>query len=97
MKKFKNQWNQLTALARQADDSRDLAAPYGFATRVIARAAKLPAGSPWAIFERIALRGLIAAAAISIASVAFNYSGHINETAEDYAGTDTVIELLGLS
>lgn len=96
MNRFETQWKTLTALARQAEDHRDLVPAYGFATRIAAQAMALPA-SPWAVLERFALRGLVAAAACSLAAVAFNYSSVSTETAEDYTGTDTVVELLGLS
>lgn len=97
MNRFTHQWQTLTALARQAGDDRDVVAPYGFATRVAAQAAALPAGSPWAIMERFALRGLMVAAACSLAAVAFNYSSLSAEMADDYTGSDTVAELLDLS
>ncbi len=97
MNRFDHQWQKLTALARQARDDRADAAPYGFATRVAARAANLPAASPWAPFERFALRGLMVAAAFGVAAVAFNYSAFISEPSGSEAGTDTVGELLDLS
>ena len=99
MKNFDHQWQKLTALARQAPDDRDAAAPLGFATRVAARAATAPAGSPWAAFERFALRGLVVAAVCSAAAIAFNYSLFSSDQADIYAtGTaDTVVELLDIS
>jgi len=97
MNQFEHQWQKLTALARQAGDSRDLAAPFGFATRVVAQAAKAPAVSPWAVMERFALRGLMAAAVFSIAAVALNYANHTTEAVDDYTGTGAVVELLALS
>ena len=97
MKQFDHQWQKLTALARQAGDDRDTAAPYGFATRVAARAAALPASAPWAPFERFALRGLMVAAAFGVAAVAFNYSTLTSEQTDAYATVDTVGEMLDLS
>jgi hypothetical protein len=97
MNEFDHQWQKLTALARQAGDPRDLAAPYGFATRVAAQAIALPPASPWAAFERFALRGLLVAAACGVAAIAFNYSIITSEQADDYAGTDPVAEILNLS
>jgi hypothetical protein len=90
-------WQKLTALARQAPDDRSAAAPYGFATRVVARVAAQPALSPWAVFERFALRGLMIAAAFGVAAIAFNYSTLTTEPSDDAAAIDPVAELLELS
>ncbi len=97
MNRFDHQWQKLTALARQAPDDRAAAAPLGFATRVAARAAAAPTGSPWAGFERFALRGLVVAAVFGVAAIALNYSSFASEPSDDYATTDTVSELLDLS
>ena len=97
MNEFDRHWQKLTTLARSAPDSRDATAPYGFATRTVARAASLPALSPWAAFEGFALRGLVVAAAFGIAAIAFNYSGLLSEQSDDYASADGVGEILDLS
>jgi hypothetical protein len=97
MNRFDRQWQKLAALARQAPDDRDSAAPPGFATRVAARAAAMPAGGPWEVFERFALRGLVVAAACGVAAIVLNYSSPASEPSDDYAATDTVGELLNLS
>ena len=98
MNRFDQQWQKLTALARQAGDDRDAAVPYGFSTRVAAQAVFAPS-SPWAAFERFALRGLVVAAACGVAAVAMNYSILSSDQADLYATgtTDTVVELLDLS
>ena len=95
MNRFEHQWQKLTALARTARDERDLAAPYGFATRLVARAATVSA--PWAAFERFALRGLLVAAAFGVAAIAFNYSSLMSEQSDDSAATDTVGEMFDLT
>ena len=99
MNQFDRQWKKLTALARQAPADPGAAAPYGFATRVAARAATLPAGTPWLFLERFALRGLLVAAVCGVTAVAFNYSELSPEQSDTYAtGTaDTIVELLDLS
>lgn len=97
MSSFDHQWRRLTALARQAPADRDTAVPPGFATRVAARAAALPAGTPWLSLERFALRGLVVAVVFGVAAVAFNFSSLLSDQGEDYASTDTVSELLDLS
>ncbi len=99
MNRFDHQWQRLTALARQAPADPDAAIPYGFALRVAARAATSPAGSPWAGFERLAVRGLMVAAACSAAAIALNYSIFSSDQADIYAtGTaDSIVELLDIS
>ena len=99
MSSFDHQWQRLTALARRAPADRDTAVPPGFATRVAAQAVSLPAGTPWLSLERFALRGLVVAAACSVAAVAYNFSILSSDQADTYATgtTDTVVELLDLS
>ena len=97
MNQFDQQWQKLTTLARKAADTRDVAAPYGFAVRVVAQAATLPAASPWALFERYALRGLMVAAVFGVAAMAMGFSNILSEPADDYAAADTVPEILDLS
>ena len=97
MNRFEHQWQKLTALARSAPVEPEAAAPYGFATRVAALAAALPAGTPWHAFERFALRGLVAAAACSLAAVVFHYTAATTDSTDDLALTDTVSEMLDLS
>lgn len=97
MNRFDQQWQKLIALARSAPADSDAAVPFGFATRVAARAATAPAAGPWASFERFALRGLMVAAALSLAAVVFNYTETMSEATDDLALTDTVSEMLDLS
>ena len=101
MNRFDHQWQKLIVAARQAPaDSAD-AAPYGFATRIAAQAAALPA-APWVSLERFALRALGLAALCSVAAVAFNFSTLTSDPADIYATgttgtTDTVVDLLDIS
>ena len=99
MNRFEHQWQKLTALARSAPVEPEAAAPYGFATRVAAQAAALPAGTPWLSLERFALRGLVAAAACSLAAVAVNYAELSSDQHDNYvSGTaDSIVELLDIS
>jgi hypothetical protein len=69
MKNFDHRWNRLVTLARQAPEDRDAAAPYGFPTRVAARALAA-APSPWVLFERVTLRALLVASLLMVASLA---------------------------
>lgn len=98
MNSFEHHWQKLTALARSAPVAPGTA-PFGFATRIAARAATLPAAGPWAAFERFALRGLLVAAACGIAAVAFNYASITSDQTDLYSTgtTDAVVDLLDLS
>jgi hypothetical protein len=67
------QWPRLAAAARQAQDTRDTAAPYGFATRVAALAMardRLAAS----LLERFSLRALGLAGLLALVCVAANFS-----------------------
>lgn len=99
MNRFDHQWQKLTALARQAPAEPGAAAPYGFAPRIATRAAALPAGTPWLSLERFALRGLVAAAACSLAAVALNYTELTSDQHDSYVSgsADSIDELLDLS
>ena len=98
MNRFDHQWRKLTALARSAPVEPEATAPYGFAARVAARAAALPA-TPWLSLERFALRGLVAAAACSLAAVAVNYTEPSSDQQDNYVSgtTDSIVELLDIS
>lgn len=97
MKNYDQAWRRLTAAARETRDEHDTAAPYGFATRVIAEAMARPRANPRALLEKFAIRGLIAAGAFSLAAIAFGYSSWINEREEEAVAGDTVSEILAQS
>jgi hypothetical protein len=98
MNQFDLQWRKLTSLARQAKDTQDSGAPYGFSTRVAAHAAGLPANSWFVPFENFALRGLLMAAICGMAAVAFDYATFMTSTQTDaYVAADMVGDLLDLS
>lgn len=98
MNRFDHQWQQLTALARQAREVGDFTAPVGFATRLAARSvAGRPSFAPWALLERFALRGLFVATVCSVAAVAFNYFGTSAELPYDVGIDETMALLLDLS
>ena len=89
-------WQRLAAAARRASDAGEVAAPYGFATRVAARAlASAPAGS---LLERFSLRALGLAALLAVACVAANYSTVVNLFRGDAAlADDPVAEVVDLA
>lgn len=97
MNDFEAKWQRLAARARSAPAGADEAAPYGFATRVAAQAftvRPLRAG----LFEHFALRGLLAACALSAASVAYSFDALHGDPDEELAiASDPLPELLDLS
>ena len=97
MNRYDHHWQKLIVLARQAPADAGTA-PYGFATRVAAHGFALPP-APWLSLERFALRGLLVAAACSVAAVVFNFAQMSNDQSDIYATgtTDTVVELLDIS
>lgn len=72
-------WWRLTAAARQVSDERDLTAPYGFATRVVALALaqERRMGS---LFERFSLRAVGVAGLLALLSLAVNYGALTSAT-----------------
>jgi hypothetical protein len=99
MSQFDQQWQKLTALARQAPVDRDGEIPFGFAARVTARASSASPDAPWFILERLALRGFVAAAVCGVAAIAYSFPSLTSDQTDIYAtGTaDTVVELLDIS
>jgi len=68
----KHPWNRLVTAARALRDDRDLAAPYGFTTRVAALAFSHE-GRVVSLFERFALKAVGIACLLALVSVAVNY------------------------
>lgn len=89
-------WQKLVTAARLVP-SRDEAAPYGFATRVASLGMSIPHGPRWALFEKFAIRGLIAACACGAAAAAFGYSSWTGDHESESSVDDGVVEVLDLS
>lgn len=97
MKDFEAKWQRLAARARSAPVDADASAPYGFATRVASRAFT-PRPVRSGLFEQFALRGLLAACALSAASVAYSFEALRGDPDEELAiASDPLPELLDLS
>jgi len=93
-------WERLTAAARQVRDERDTAAPYGFATRVAARAFAAVEPPFSALLAKLSWRALGVAALLALASVAINYSAfsaHSSSAEDDSASNEIVNEIVNLS
>ncbi len=90
-------WEKLTRLARAVPSRPDESAPFGFATRVASLAMAGVRPSPWALFEKFAIRGLIAACACGAAAIAFGYSSWSSDHENDTGSDDGVTEVFDLS
>jgi hypothetical protein len=97
MKHYQEKWRRLAAAARPVAGGSDESAPFGFSTRVAALGLAAPAAGPWAVFEKFAVGGLIAACAFSLAAVAFGYSAWSGDRENDVASDDAVAEVLDLT
>ncbi len=99
MKDFEARWQSLVAAARQAPAADDVAAPYGFATRVAARAlsGERPPGL-LAMFRRFSLRALWVACVLMLATWAVNYLESASGSGDvDQSQFDPVSEALNTS
>lgn len=90
-------WSRLVKAARNAADSGDCAAPYGFATRIAARAmsGERVLGS---LLERFAFRAVGIASLLALASIAANLSAlttHEPGEEEVYPTDEPALMLLG--
>ena len=97
MKQFDQKWQKLTALARQTPADDDAPAPFGFATRTAALAMAAPLPGLGAMFGRLALRGLLAAAALSVAAVVFDFTAMANSQDDESVVDDTITQVLDFS
>ena len=98
MKDFESRWQQLVAAARQAPVADDAAAPYGFATRVAARAlSRQDRPALLAVFGRFSVRALWVACLLMLASMAANYIAFAGGEDDEQSLTDPVSEVLSAS
>lgn len=67
-------WQHLTAAARQAPDTRDCAAPYGFATRVVAQAFAAPKNTLALAFQRLSWQALGLSCLLALACLLSTYA-----------------------
>ena len=89
-------WQKLVASARRAQDDRDTAAPYGFATRVAALAlSDEQLASARGLFERFSWRALAVAGVLAIGGVATNYASSTSSSpAEEPLPDDTAVTVV---
>lgn len=90
MNPYDSSWQKLVAAARRAPDEGEVAAPFGFATRVAALAMAPERLRLSALLDRFSWRALAVASAIAIVSFAANY--HAVVTAATTANTSSQTE-----
>ena len=93
-------WLRLASLARRAPaDARDVSAPHGFSTRVVALAFARVEPSFSAMMSRLSWRALAVAAVVMAVSVAANFKPLIASVDSDAVSalSDPVGEWLNLS
>lgn len=98
MKNFDARWQRLVTATRQAPVADDVAAPYGFATRIAARALGEPERPALlAVFGRFSIRALWMAGLLMLASVAANYLAFAGNEDDEQSLLDPVSEVLASS
>jgi len=95
MKDFESRWDQLTEAARRAPARDEAAAPFGFATRVAARAFSPPPSGSWlAGIRQFSLRAFWLAGVLMLASMAANYVAFASGEDDEQSVVDPVSEVL---
>jgi len=84
-------WQKLTAAARRAPVEPDVAAPFGFATRVAALAMAAGRRPAIPVLERLSWRALGVAALLALISAAANYSSFAKTVDDDSVFGETAV------
>lgn len=87
-------WQSLVAAARRVQDDRAVSAPYGFATRVAARALAGERLATRSVFDRFSWRVLGVAGLLAAVSVATSYGSLSNSSDEDVLSNDSAVAAL---
>jgi hypothetical protein len=94
MKDFESRWANLVQAARQAPVAEDVSVPYGFATRVAARAMTAERPGWLAGCGRLSMRALWMACLLMLASAAANYIAFAGGEEDEQSLLDPVAEVL---
>ena len=94
MKNFEDRWRHLTVAARQAPAAGQVTAPYGFATRVAARAMSGEPPALMTMFGRFSVRALYVACLLTLASMAANYLAFAGTEEDEQGLIDPVSEVV---
>lgn len=87
-------WQRLVAASRQVQDDRSTEAPYGFATRVAARALSSDARAAVTLFERWSWRAVAIAGMFAAATLAASYSTPKASLVDDLISDDAAVATL---
>ncbi len=94
MKDFKSRWDRLAGAARQAPAREAATAPFGFSTRVTARAFSPPPAPVWvAAIRQLSFRAFWLAGVIMLASMAANYAALASNEDDEQSIADPVSEV----
>ena len=93
MKDFESTWQRLVVAARQAPAADEVPAPYGFATRVAARAMAKPPPDTMAVFGRFSVRALFVACLLTLMGAAANYLAFAGTEDDEQNLNDPVSEV----
>ena len=97
MKTSTSAWQRLVAAARQAPESGDDAAPYGFSTRVAALALAAERPTLGSALNRFSWRALGFSLVVMLLSIVANYSSVTTTAENEQDSFDPVAEILTLS
>lgn len=93
MNKLDSTWRRLVKAARTAPRPASMEAPYGFATRVVARWQAAPAPSLLGVWEVLSLRVLAFGCAATVISLVTGYGVIREELVETPSVTETVVQM----
>ena len=97
MNRPSNEWDRLLSAARKAPKGDEAAAPFGFSTRVAARAFARPDADTPAVFARVSLRALLCALLVTAATVATNLQPVLSTVEEEVAALSEPLDFEDLS
>ena len=93
MKDFEPRWQRLVTAARQAPVAGEVEAPYGYATRVAARAMSDAPPAMVTVFGRFSVRALYIACLLTLTGVAANYLAFAGSEDDEQNLIDPVSEV----
>ncbi|MEW6304912.1 MAG: hypothetical protein AB1705_15670 [Verrucomicrobiota bacterium] len=88
----KDSWDRLIEAARQAPEPAMPEAPFGFATRVVARWQSAPPPTLLSVWELLARRILVGACAVMLLSLALHLSVPQRAASDPIAAAENLIE-----
>jgi hypothetical protein len=87
-------WRRLAAAAAKAPDSLETSAPFGFASRVVARAFERQQPSFSTVLDRLSWRALAVSCVLTAICIASSYSSWASLAEEESVPQDPVSEII---